>query len=40
MDWLRCQKLPLYCLNFDFKIWFGPVHLPGLKRNGPEAPVG
>ena len=39
MDWLRCQKLPLY-LNFDFKIWFGPVHLPGLKRNGPEAPVG
>ena len=22
MDWLGCQKLPLYCLNFDFKIRF------------------
>ena len=40
MDWLRCQKLLLYCLNFDFKIWLGPVHLLELKRNGPKAPVG
>ena len=35
MGWLRCQKLLLCCLNFDFKIWFGPVYRD-LRETGPR----
>ena len=35
MDFIRGQNTPYFSWDFDFKIWFGSVKLPGLSRNGP-----
>ena len=37
---VKVPKTASLLFKFDFKIWFGSVHSPGLKRNGPEASVG
>ena len=33
MDRLGCQKLLLYCLNFDFKMWFCGHHGTGTLKS-------
>ena len=36
MDFIRGRNTPYFPWEFDFKIWFGPVMLPGLSRNKPQ----
>ena len=34
MDFIRGQNTPYFSRDSDFKIWFRPVELPGLSRDG------
>ena len=40
MDFLPGQNTPYFSRDFDFKISYRPVNLPGLSRNGPQVAYG